>query len=188
MGRPRTPLNIKTDAKAVRERLKDKRLESWQRQRLLAVQFGLLGKLSLPSIAAEVKTSARTVGTWFDSFRSGGIEALLTRKPKGKGPASWLDDKTAEAFHLQLANGRCRRTSEARLWLEKRLKRKLSLVVTYKYLAKLRNNHATVPGADGIDGANGVDGRDGLDGAAAQAREAAVSRPSAKAGKREKGS
>lgn len=160
MGRPRTPLNQMTDIKSVRDRLKDRRLEGWQRQRLLAVQHGLTGKLSLPAIATEVKTSARTVGTWFDRFRAGGIDALLTRKPKGKGPASWLDEKTAEAFQAQLAKGRCRVTNEARVWLEKKLKRKLSLVVTYKYLAKLRNGHGHSNGdKPGSDGANGEHGR-----------------------------
>jgi transposase len=135
-------LNTNPDAKSVRDRLKNKSLSGWQRQRLLAVQLGLAGKLSLPAIAEETKTSARTVGTWFDTFRADGIAALLNRKPKGKGPASWLDEKTAEAFRLQLAKGRCRKTSDARVWLEGKLKRKLSLVVTYKYLARLRAGHS----------------------------------------------
>jgi transposase len=145
MGRPRTPLNTIADAKSVRDRLKNKSLPGWQRQRLIAVQLGLAGKLSLPAIAEEAKTSARTVGTWFDTFRARGVDALLSRRPKGKGPKSWLDEKTALAFRAQLARGRCHHTGEARTWLEGKLKRKLSLVVTYKYLARLRNGAEEAP-------------------------------------------
>ena len=72
MGRPRKPIDATADAKAVRARLKDKDLEGWQRQRLQAAQLGLAKALSLP------------------------------RKPKGGGPAGWLDPETAAQFKAEL--------------------------------------------------------------------------------------
>ena len=136
MGRPRKPLDATADAKAVRARLKDKDLEGWQRQRLQAVQLGLARVLSLPQIAEEAGVSPRSVGSWFEAFRQGGVEGLLMRKPKGSGPASWLDEQTAAQFKSELDRGRWRRAQDVRHWLEKKLGRKLTLIVTYKYLGK----------------------------------------------------
>ncbi len=136
MSRPRGALDAHTDAKAVRAQLKDKGLEGWQRQRLQAAQLGLAGTHTLAQIAGEVGASARTIGVWFEALREGGIEGLLARKPKGRGPASWLDEKTIDEARVELERGGWRRAQDARLWLEKKLGRKLTLVVTYKYLGK----------------------------------------------------
>ena len=136
MGRPRKPIDATADARAVRARLKGKDLEGWQRQRLQAAQLGLARVLSLPQIAEEVGVSPRTIGSWFEAFRRGGIEGLLTRKAKGGGPASWLDQESASQFKAELDKGQWRRAQDARRWLEKKLGRKLSLIVTYKYLGK----------------------------------------------------
>ena len=136
MGRPRKPLDATADAKAVRARLKDKDLEGWQRQRLQAVQLGLAKVLSLPQIGEEVGVSPRSVGSWFAAFRQGGIPGLLARQPKGTGPASWLDAETAAQLQAELDKGQWRRAQDARRWLEKKLGRKLTLIVTYKYLGK----------------------------------------------------
>jgi transposase len=136
MGRPRKTLSLKGDTTDVLERLKDKKLEGWQRQRLSAVRLGLEGHHSLPQIAVEVGISARSISTWFELFRAGGIEGLLTRQPRGKGCESWLDAESAEALLEKLKEGQWRRAEEARLWLEEKLQKPLSLAVTYKYLGK----------------------------------------------------
>jgi transposase len=129
-------LSLKGDVTDVLERLRDKKLDGWQRQRLSAVRLGLEGHLTLPQIAQEVGIGARSISTWFDSFRTGGIEALLTRQPRGKGQRSWLDQESAEAFVEKLKEGQWRRAEDARLWLEEKLQKPLSLAVTYKYLGK----------------------------------------------------
>ena len=136
MGRPRKPIDATADAKAVRARLKDKDLEGWQRQRLQAAQLGLAGVLALPQIAEEVGVSPRTIGSWFAALRKGGVGGLLARKPRGQGPASWLDEQTARELTAELDKGTWRRGADARRWLEKKLGRKVTLVVTYKYLGK----------------------------------------------------
>ena len=147
MGRPRRPLNAVADVAEVRARLKDKRLESWQTLRLRAVQMGLEGRRSLHEIADKSGVSPRSVGEWFDRFRSSGLTGLLHRKPKGKGPASWLDARTARELQMQLAQGHWHRAEEVRPWLEEKLHRKLSLVVIYKYLGKyaMRRGGSLVP-------------------------------------------
>ncbi len=137
MGRPRRPLDGVADAKDIRAKLKEKNLERWKRQRLEAVQLGLARGHSLLEIADNSGVSPRTIGEWFERFRDGGIDSLLTRKEKGKGPASWLDARALKDFKTQLALAHWHRAEDARAWLQSRLKRKLSLVVVYKYLGKV---------------------------------------------------
>jgi transposase len=151
MGRPRRPLDTVADARKVRTRLKEKGLPGWQRQRLSAVQLGLENSLSLHEIACEIGVSPRTVGEWFDRFREGGIDRVLDRKEKGKGPASWLDARTMRELQVQIARARWRRAEDVRQWLETRLERKLSLVVVYKYLGKIaeRKNGVLTPRQNG---------------------------------------
>ncbi len=155
MGRPRRPLDGVADSKDVRAKLKEKGLEKWKRQRLTAVLLGLTGKLSLQDIAGEARVSPRTVGEWYERFRDGGLESLLIRKEKGKGPASWLDARALKDFRAQLAQGKWRRAEDARTWLQQRLKRELSLVVVYKYLGKIaarRGGVLVLKGAEVVAG------------------------------------
>jgi transposase len=129
-------LNLKAEAADIRARLKDKTLEGWQRQRLQAVLLGMEAHNSLPEIASQVGAGARTISTWFDLFREGGFERLLSRESPGGGNASWLDDKTAEEFKKKLAEAKWRRAAEVREWLQQQLGRELSMPVVYKYLGK----------------------------------------------------
>ena len=122
--------------KAVRARLKDKRLEGWQRQRLQVAQMGFEAMKTQTQIAQEVGVHQRTVRVWWSLLRRGGLEALLRRAPKGKGPQSWLDQSSVEEFKEELRAGKWRRAQEARLSLEKKLGRKLSMPTVYKYLGK----------------------------------------------------
>lgn len=135
-GRPRQPLDSHADAQAVRQKLQDKRLAGWQRQRLQAAQLGLAGQLTLPEIAQEIGVHPRTVSTWLEQLRAGGLEKLLVRQPKGRGPASQLDEQTAAALRAELEKGQWRRAEEARQWLEEQMNCKVTLAVTYKYLGK----------------------------------------------------
>lgn len=135
IGRPRKEIDAKADEKVVRAWLKKKNLEGWKRQRLQAAQMGMAKVYSLPQIGEAVGVSARTVGQWFETLRRGGLEALLQRS-KGNGPESWLDEETARELKAKLDEGEWRRAEDARVWLEKKLGRKLTLVVTYKYLGK----------------------------------------------------
>ena len=137
MSRPREPLDWKTDAATVRRKLKERTLAGWQRQRLQAVLLGMEPQRPLPGIASEVGAGARTVSTWFELFREGGIGRLLQRQPKGPGRASWLDAETREAIRAKLTEGKWRRAQDARQWLEKKLGRQLTLSVTDKYLGKV---------------------------------------------------
>lgn len=137
-GRPRKALDSKADAKAVRERLRSKSLEGWQRQRLQVAAMGLARGSTLPEIAAEVGVHPRTVSTWLEMLRRGGIEALLAPRRRGKGPASWLNKTTEAQLRGELKKGRWRRAQDAHRWLEEKMGRKLSLVVTYKYLENAR--------------------------------------------------
>ena len=92
--------------------------------------------LPLPRIAEEAGVSARTIGSWFAALRDGGVAGLPARPPKGKGPASWLDEQTARELRAELDKGTWRRGKDARRWLERRPGKRLRLVVTCKCLGK----------------------------------------------------
>ena len=92
--------------------------------------------LPLPRIAEEAGVSARTIGSWFAALRDGGVERLPARPPKGKGPANWLDERTARELKAELDKGTWRRGQDARRWLERRPGKRLTLVVTCKCLGK----------------------------------------------------
>src|ERR1043166_4019276 len=127
MARPRSDLGGKTDRKAVRERLKDRRLAGWQRQRLQAILLACDAGRTLPEIASAVGTHRSTLSEWLKCVRTHGLEGLLERQPKGKGPESWLDEALAEKFRAQLRAGHWRRAQDARVWLENQLGKPLSL-------------------------------------------------------------
>lgn len=135
-GRPRQTVSDKADREEVRALLRNKNLEGWKRQRLQMALLALAGTHTLPEIAGEVGVHPRTVSTWLELLQQGGLEKLLTREPKAKGPQSWLDEETAAQLQEQLRHAHWRRAAEARAWLEQKLGRKLSLVVVYKYLGK----------------------------------------------------
>jgi len=135
-GRPRAAMDGKVDLQAVRQRLKNKRLEGRQRQRLQAAQMGLAGMHTLKEIAAEVGVHPRTISTWMEMLREGGLESLLAVRPRAKGPTSWLDEATARQMQQQLREGKWRRAEDAQGWLEEKLGCKLKLVTVYKYLGK----------------------------------------------------
>jgi hypothetical protein len=61
MGRPRKALSLERDASEVLDRLKDKKLDGWQSQRLSAVGLGLEGHRTLPQIAEEVGVGAQSI-------------------------------------------------------------------------------------------------------------------------------
>ncbi len=136
MARPREPLDLKADASGVREKLKDRQLEGWQRQRLQAVLLALEGEKTYPQIALQVGTSGRSVSFWLGLFRKGGIEGVLTRRAAGKGVPSWLDPQSQAQLKAELDKAHWRRAEDARPWLEEKLGRKIRLCTVYKYLGK----------------------------------------------------
>lgn len=48
-----------------------------RRERLLAVQTGLQGELGLNEITQAVGRARATIQNWFDTYRQGGVDALL---------------------------------------------------------------------------------------------------------------
>ena len=85
MGRPRAQIGEQAEKKAIRERLKNRSLEGWQRQRLHAVLLACDPARTLPEVAAEVGTHRSTLTEWLRVARAQGWKALLKRQPKGKG-------------------------------------------------------------------------------------------------------
>ena len=116
MGRHRTPLDVQGEAEQVIAMYK-KEPAGWRRERLLAVKLGLEENQSMEKIALQVGRARSAIQRWFDAYREGGIEKLLT-KDKGNGPAGLVTGKVAEELRKKLKEGEFRTGGQARKWLE----------------------------------------------------------------------
>ena len=117
MPRKKAPLDVFNQGEQLNSQLK-REPSGWRRERLQAVSLGLAGELELEEIGDAIGRSRATIQNWFNLYRKGGIELLLTKK-KGNGPESKLTGKAAEEFREKLAEGEWRTAEQAREWLEK---------------------------------------------------------------------
>ena len=108
----------------------------WRRERLLAVMHGLEGELSLDKIAASVGRSRASIQIWFNAYREGGVEKLLT-KSKGNGPDGEVPGHVLEEMSRKLKEGEWRTGAQARAWLKKTHGIILKPSSIYPYLKKL---------------------------------------------------
>ena len=116
MPRTKAPLDVQKQADEVSAKLKGEPA-GWKRERLQAVSLGIAGELELEEIAESIGRARSTIQSWFNLYREGGVELLLTKK-KGNGPESKLKGKAAEEFREKLAAGEWRTAEQARDWLE----------------------------------------------------------------------
>lgn len=135
MARKRAPLDTCQQAPQVKQRL-GAEPPGWKRERVQAVQLGLQGELNLAAIAAAMGRSRATIQTWFDAFRSGGVDQLLS-KERGPGSPSLLTEPLAKALRAQLQAGTFRTGPQIREWLRREHGLRVKLVTVYKYLGKL---------------------------------------------------
>ena len=135
MARTRRNLDEQGEGETLLERLRRQRA-GWQRERLLAVKWGLEGELTLEEIAAQLGRARSSIQQWFDAFRRGGVEALLNLK-RGKGPPSQLTPEMAQALAQKLQAGECRRAVDVHRWLVETYGLKVRLASVYPYLKRL---------------------------------------------------
>jgi transposase len=134
MSRTRRKLDARNESGPLQRRLK-REPAGWRRERLLAVQLGLTGELTLEQIGAHLGRARSCIQRWLDRFRQGGLEALLSRG-QGKGPPSQLSPELAAALSVKLAAGEFRRAVDAQRWLTETGGRPVGLAAVYKYLKK----------------------------------------------------
>jgi transposase len=136
MARPRQTLddNVK-QAERVAQTLREKKRPGWQTQRLTAIRLGLAGELTIPAIADAVGASERSVHRWFDAYREGGVDSLLTRE-KGRGPAPLLDAAKQAALREAVSTQNFRRAADAQEWIRENLKVEAPIKSVYRYLGK----------------------------------------------------
>ena len=119
MARPRRKLDLLNQGDEVLRLLKTEP-SGIKRERLLAVSHGLKGELGLDQIAQLIGRSRATIQTWFDAYRSGGIDGMCAQKKTPRGPASRLTPKAQKALQKKLNKGSFRRAEDARIWLEQK--------------------------------------------------------------------
>jgi len=121
MAKTRRKLDTFQQAAAVERRLKEES-PGWRRERLMAVQLGIVGELSLQEIASAVGHSRSTIQDWFDLFREGGMERLLEdQRVNNHGPKGFLCAEAKEHFEGEVAKGRFRTAPQMQRWVEKEL-------------------------------------------------------------------
>jgi len=135
MARPRKTLDTHGQAQEVLRRL-EKAKPGWKRDRLSVIKLGLENRLGVREIAQQLDHSHTTVQNWFNTFREGGIEKLLT-KSKGNGFAGALNDEQMEVFRQELEKGKWRTGGQAYEWLQKKYDVSFHPNNIYKYLKKL---------------------------------------------------
>lgn len=135
MARIRRPLDPHGQAAQVYQHLK-REPAGWRRERLLAVKLGLEGELDLEDMAAHLGRARSCIQRWLDRFRRDGLDRLLQRPRRGKGPASQLTPELAEALRQKVAAGTFRRAADAHCWLVQEHGLRVGLATVYTYLKK----------------------------------------------------
>jgi transposase len=107
----------------------------WKRERLLAVKMGLEGDQDLEEISEVIGRARSTIQRWFDQYRQGGIDELLTRG-KSSGAPSHLPPAAAKDLKRTLGKSNWRTMKEARRWLRQKHGVEASESSMYRYLKK----------------------------------------------------
>ena len=109
-----------------------------RRERLLAVRLGLAGELGLAQIANAVGRSRATIQTWFDTYRQGGVDALLyDARNDNPGRPSELSGLALVELQKDLENGRWRSVPQVQRWLAQTHGIQLALSSLYDRLGKV---------------------------------------------------
>jgi transposase len=138
MARPRAKLDCCGEADLVSRRL-DTEPPGAGRERLLAVQLGLVGELGLAEIAEAVGRSRATIQTWFHTYRQGGVDALLhDARSDNPGRPSELSGQALAELQKDLERGRWRSVPQIQRWLRQTHGVKLALSSLYDRLGKVR--------------------------------------------------
>lgn len=135
MPSTKRPLDVRRESETVKRMLR-REPPGWRRERLLAVQLGLEGELELEQIGESVGRARSAIQRWFDAYREGGVEKLLT-KGKGIGPAGVVPAHVLMEMAEKLREGEWRSGPEALRWLEQTHGIKLKPSSIYPYLKKL---------------------------------------------------
>ena len=109
----------------------------WRRECLLAVQLGLQGEQSLDQIAVATGRARSTIQSWFDAYRTGGVEVLLK---DGRADNAGAPSKLTAAVKAELAaglkTGRWRTVPQMRAWLKTTHRVVMALSSLYNHLGK----------------------------------------------------
>jgi len=110
--------------------------EAWKKCRLAVAKLIADRGHSAAQIAHRMGVSRQTVFNYRDMVRSGGIQALFTRRSSpGRRPI--VEGKTRRTFQLWLKRGNHRTLGRATAWVHRHTKRKLTPSGMRKLLARL---------------------------------------------------
>ena len=76
--------------------------------------------MKLSPVAEIVGVHRRTVQTWVDWYRGGGLPSVLSHKKGGKGQEAFLTDDAQQHVAQEVSTGRFRTAEEVRNWVVER--------------------------------------------------------------------
>lgn len=76
--------------------------------------------MKLSPVAGIVGVHRRTVQTWVDWYRNGGLLSVLSHKKGGKGQEAFLADDAQQHVAEEVSTGRFRTAEEVRNWIVER--------------------------------------------------------------------
>lgn len=135
MARSRRKLDIHGQADEVLKLFKTTK-PGWEKERLQSIKLGLENKLTNKEIAQTLGRHVDSINNWFNLFREGGIQKLLS-KDKGNGPEMLLNEEQMNALKQGLQEGRWRTGPQAYRWLSETYGISFHPNSIYKYLKKL---------------------------------------------------
>jgi len=136
MARPRQKLDWLQQGETLQKQLKEEPPGA-RRERLVAVQLGLMGEQSLEQIAAVVGRARSTIQEWFARYRKGGAELLLgDGRAENRGAEGLLNEQIREQFEAGLGKGLWRTAPQIQQWLRKEHGVTAALPTIYKWLGK----------------------------------------------------
>ena len=115
MARKRGRLDFKNEAQQLVRQFKTENT-GWKRERLQALKLLLETEMSYDQVAQIVGRHTSRVKVWANTFRNGGLDALLTRG-KGSGRRPKMTNSAQEELVEKLRIGAFRTASQVEKWL-----------------------------------------------------------------------
>lgn len=107
----------------------------WKQTRLAALKMGFLGETPVDFIAESLGVSPSSVSRWFSTFRTDGLDAVLTRG-YGIGRPSGLNETIKDYLEKGLKEARWNTAGQAQTELEREFKRTFNYKTVWVWLKK----------------------------------------------------
>ena len=135
MGSKRSKIDHKNEASEVVAMHRAEKT-GWKKERLLVIKLLLEGELPITEVARLVGRHRNSINDWLKLFRTGGVEALLTRG-EGSGRKGKMTAVATSELTEKLRAGEFRTAGQAEAWLKEAHQIEFGTNSIYYQLGKL---------------------------------------------------